>query len=49
MKWYLTNRTKKSEEPLNIVVNKNTLIDLAKSYWIVTPTLCKKEKTKNRS
>lgn len=49
MKWFLTDITKKAEQPLNIVVNKNTLIDLAKSYWVVTPTLCKQEKTKNRS
>lgn len=49
MKWYLTDITKKAEQPLNIVVSKNTLIDLAKSYWVVTPNFCKQEKTKNRS
>lgn len=49
MKWFLTDSSKKAEQPLNIVVYKNTLIELAKSYWVVTPTLCKQKKPKNRS
>lgn len=41
MKWCLTSLNKKAEEPLNIVVNKRTLIDLSAGYWSVTPKGCK--------
>ena len=36
MKWYLTDISRKAEQPLNIVVNKKILKELAKSCWIIT-------------
>lgn len=35
-KWYLTGRNILSEQPLNIILYRNQLEDLAKSHWLVT-------------
>lgn len=35
-KWYLTGRNILSEQPLNIILYRNQLEDLATSHWLVT-------------
>ena len=35
-KWYLTGRNILSEQPLNIILYRDQLEDLAKSHWLVT-------------
>lgn len=44
MKWYLTDISRKAEQPLNIVVNKKILKELAKSWWIITTDNCIRKK-----
>ena len=44
MKWYLTDISRKAEQPLNIVVNKKVLKELAKSWWIITTDNCIRKK-----
>ena len=44
MKWYLTDISRKAEQPLNIVVNTKILKKLAKSCWIITPNNCIRKK-----
>lgn len=44
MKWYLTDISRKTEQPLNIVVNKKILKELAKSWWIITTGNCIRKK-----
>ena len=44
MKWYLTDISRKAEQPLNIVVHKKILKELAKSCWIITPNNCIRKK-----
>ncbi len=44
MKWYLTDISRKAEQPLNMVVNKKVLKELAKSWWIITTDNCIRKK-----